>query len=270
MVNFKTGWLCFYATNNIQQVNKYNKIHLFVVHVGEIHPIHFHNLVSNLHGDVRHTSRYEASGHQRFIEKFWSFLCCHLKSDFSREGAWFDITDVDTRFLGGTTGDADAHALGAYQAEEHLLLLDFFASDWGQACNAAFFLLRRVREKSKLHTLLVAMMQNPRKEGKSVTVSHPRLRHKLVHKLPLQRFVWRAAAMHKSKWEHSDLCTGISLHYSLLHYLFTGIIPTSAQRERNVLKIKKRLIQPMTIIQFHAHLSQLTLTYAWLWRTRSS
>lgn len=154
---------------------------------------------------VRHTSRYVASGHQRFIEKFWSFLCCHLKSDFSREGAWFDITDVDSRFLGGTTGDADAHTLGAHQAEEHLLLLDFFASDWGQACNAAFFLLRRVREKSKLHTLLVAMMQNPRKEGKSVTVSHPRLRHKLVHKLPLQRFVWRAAAMHKSKWEQWSL-----------------------------------------------------------------
>lgn len=74
-------------------------------------------------------------------------LSTHLKSNFCREGAWFDVTDVDTRFLGWTTGDADAHALGAHEAEENLLLLDFFASNGRQACNAGFLLLGQYRKE---------------------------------------------------------------------------------------------------------------------------
>lgn len=66
----------------------------------------------------------------------------HLKSDFCGQGAWLDVADVDPRFLGRTTGDADAHSPGTHKAEENLLLLDFFASDGRQACNTAFFLLR--------------------------------------------------------------------------------------------------------------------------------
>lgn len=69
------------------------------------------------------------------------FKNCNLESDFSRKGAWLDIADVDPRLLGRTTGDADAHAPGAHEAEKNLLLLDFFASNGRQTRNTAFFLL---------------------------------------------------------------------------------------------------------------------------------
>lgn len=72
---------------------------------------------------------------------YFFFLKGHLESDFCGQGAWLDVADVDPRFLGRTTGDADAHSPGAHKAEENLLLLDFFASDGRQACNTAFFLL---------------------------------------------------------------------------------------------------------------------------------
>lgn len=75
------------------------------------------------------------------------FFKCHLESDFCRQGAWLDVADVDPRFLGGTTGDADAHSPGAHEAEKNLLLLDLFASDGRQACNAAFFVLRWNRKR---------------------------------------------------------------------------------------------------------------------------
>lgn len=45
---------------------------------------------------------------------FGYFKNCNLESDFSRQGARLDIADVDPRFLGRTTGDADAHAPGAH------------------------------------------------------------------------------------------------------------------------------------------------------------
>lgn len=35
-------------------MNKLSKIHLFVVRIGEIHPVHLHNLVSNLYFGRRH------------------------------------------------------------------------------------------------------------------------------------------------------------------------------------------------------------------------
>lgn len=65
----------------------------------------------------------------------------HLESNFSRQGAWLDIADVDPRLLGRTTGNADAHTPGAHKAEENLLLLDFFASNGSQACNTVFLVL---------------------------------------------------------------------------------------------------------------------------------
>lgn len=70
----------------------------------------------------------------------------HLKSDFCREGPRLDVADVDARLLGGAAGDADAHTRRAHQAEEHLLLLDFFASDRRQAGDAGFLLLWRRRK----------------------------------------------------------------------------------------------------------------------------
>ena len=73
----------------------------------------------------------------------------HLKSNFCRKGAWFDVTDVNAGFLCWTTGDADTHTLGTYKAEENLLLLDLLPSEGCQACNAAFFLLSSTERKKK-------------------------------------------------------------------------------------------------------------------------
>lgn len=73
-------------------------------------------------------------------------LSNHLESDFCRKRARLDVTDVDAGFLCRTTGDADAHPLGAHQTEENLLLLDFFTSNGRQACDAAFLLLQTERK----------------------------------------------------------------------------------------------------------------------------
>lgn len=87
-----------------------------MVHTGEIHTIHLHNLVTNLEFRVRRRNNLasdEAVGFQMaFLNGY--FKNCNLESDFSRKGAWLDIADVDPRLLGRTTGDADAHAPGAH------------------------------------------------------------------------------------------------------------------------------------------------------------
>lgn len=113
--------------------------HLFVVHAGEVHTIHLHNLVTHLQVRIRHRSGSGFSCGSKLA--FFCFFKRHLESNFCRQGAWLDVADVDPRFLGGTTGDADAHSPGAHEAEENLLLLDLFASDGRQACNAALFVL---------------------------------------------------------------------------------------------------------------------------------
>lgn len=119
------------------------KIHLFVVHIGEIHPVHLHNLVSNLHFGIRHkcSSQQAEMWVWELQRSVLVILKDYLKSNFCRQGVWLDVTDVDTRLLGWTTRDANAHAFGTHKAEKNLLLLDFFTSNGRQACNAAFFLL---------------------------------------------------------------------------------------------------------------------------------
>lgn len=51
------------------------KDHLFVVHVGEIHPVHLHNLVSNLHFGRRTNAFHSRWGgeSQTCTQMFWSF-----------------------------------------------------------------------------------------------------------------------------------------------------------------------------------------------------
>lgn len=117
-----------------------------MVHVSEIHSVHLHNLVSSLHFDMRHIFTVN-----RFMSIIILYNLCglleknHLKPNFCREGAWLDVTDVYTRFLGWTTGYADAHALGTNKTQENFLLLDLLSSNGCQACHTAFFLLEEYR-----------------------------------------------------------------------------------------------------------------------------
>lgn len=124
-------------------------------------------------------------------------LSDHLESDFCRKRAWLDVTDVDAGFLCRTAGDADAHPLGAHQTEENLLLLDFFTSNGRQACDAALLLLQTER---KVRLTVGWGAKTPKKEGTSV--SYPWLGHKLVDKLPLERFIWWAGDINVIQWEH--------------------------------------------------------------------
>lgn len=114
----------------------------------------------------------------------------HLESNFCRERARLDITDVDTRLLRWTTGDADAHTLGAHKAEKNLLLLDFFASNGRQACNAAFFLLWQLKKVDKRPVDEIQRLKLGRKHETTIeNASYPRLRNKLVNEMPLQGFI---------------------------------------------------------------------------------
>lgn len=122
-----------------------------MVHAGEVHSIHLHDLVTDLQFRVRRRGR-GSSGFRAVPVGFFFFINCHLEADFCRQGAGLDIADVDPRFLGGTAGDADAHPPGAHKAEENLLLLDFFASNGRQAGNTAFLLLWRNRSDTYSRT----------------------------------------------------------------------------------------------------------------------
>lgn len=120
------------------------KRHLFVVHIGEVHRVHLHDLVSHLDvGDETQMQLQQLYEHQTDVLVVQS---PHLESNFCSQGARLHVTDVDARFLCRTAGDADAHPLGTHKTEENLLLLDLLPSNGRQACNTAFFLLRRTNQ----------------------------------------------------------------------------------------------------------------------------
>lgn len=77
-----------------------------------------------------------------------------LESNLCRQGPRLHVTDVDSWFLGGTTGDADAHSLGAHKAEEDLLLLNLLPSNGRQARNAALLLLRCIKQNKTVELFI--------------------------------------------------------------------------------------------------------------------